>query len=799
MFAWSRVAAGARHVVGSLFLGDVMDLARAVLAVILLSTFCVALVRADGEAEDRLHEAEASEQAGSGIEQGGAGAGEAGGDTADVSDLERSQEGPSLAELRFIDQPIVDVLMVLADVGGRSIIADETVEGRTTYHFSDTDFDSALRGFLDATGLHAMERNGIIRVSAIAAEATERGVSIRGDAVPLESAVRAIGDAAGVTVVHDKLPSERITLRASDVPVERALEMVVRRHDEFRVVREDEYYYLAREERSGDDSVRDGKTGANVVRGDAGYGVETTRVRLSDLLLELFAAGEREFSIFMRADPTLDHLSFSEREFEELLRLILDRAGADYALDGEVYIIYEIDRGDILARYTEIERVTLEHITVGRFTELLPRQLGASGLYRSDPERNQLILAGSPEQLAPLTEFIALVDRPHEGRRLERFELEYRSVSRVVGMLPEHLSARSPVVVEENNAFLIAVDDDERGEIDRLLELVDREDEASPIALRYLRVGDLLERLPPSVEREHIVATADPTLIFFDGSAERRRRFLSELAEIDRPVPQIRYDVLVVQYEEGAGMGYGSSVEVIESEEDAGFEQVLVGSIGRLLSLNFDVVSTFGYQFAARLNAELSRNSAQVLADTTVNALSGEEARFQNTETFRYRDVEIDPDTGEARPTGVTREVTAGLIVGIEGWASGDGMITMRVSTTLSSRGSGGAAGTDAPPTTSERVIDTNVRTRTGEPLVLGGLVQESSEERVEPWPILGRIPGLGRLFERRREQVQSTELAVYVVPHVEEPPPADDAFRRGSEALYERFLEPTVREWRDE
>jgi hypothetical protein len=53
------------------------------------------------------------------------------------------------------------------------------------------------------------------------------------------------------------------------------------------------------------------------------------------------------------------------------------------------------------------------------------------------------------------------------------------------------------------------------------------------------------------------------------------------------------------------------------------------------LLLSYDVVSKFGYQFATKLSIAMSENLAQVYADTTLNGLSGQEIKFQNTETTR--------------------------------------------------------------------------------------------------------------------------------------------------------------------
>ena len=189
------------------------------------------------------------------------------------------------------------------------------------------------------------------------------------------------------------------------------------------------------------------------------------------------------------------------------------------------------------------------------------------------------------------------------------------------------------------------------------------------------------------------------------------------------------------------------------------------------MSINFDIISKFGVQFAGSLNAELSEGKSRVLADTTLNGISGESLSFSNTNTTRYRDIIV--DTKGDLYTSTTREISSGLTLSINGWAGGDGMVTVKVDAQVSKQGSSesssGSNAADAmPPSTTEKKVSTNVRTKSGEPVVIGGLFQteeEISEKRV---PLLGKIPLLGWLFKKKVVSAVETEFVIYLVPSVE-------------------------------
>jgi type II secretory pathway component GspD/PulD (secretin) len=181
-----------------------------------------------------------------------------------------------------------------------------------------------------------------------------------------------------------------------------------------------------------------------------------------------------------------------------------------------------------------------------------------------------------------------------------------------------------------------------------------------------------------------------------------------------------------------------------------------------------------GLTFAASLQSALSENKASVFADTTLHGVSGEKISFSNTNTYRYRDNNLDPETGKPVYTGVTREIASGLTLDITGTVSGDGMITSKVTASVSRRGADVSAATGNPPPTSEKSITTEVRSRSGEPVILSGLVQNDETMVAERTPFISRIPLLGKLFSADTKTKEHTEMIIYLLPNTENGPASD-------------------------
>jgi general secretion pathway protein D len=58
---------------------------------------------------------------------------------------------------------------------------------------------------------------------------------------------------------------------------------------------------------------------------------------------------------------------------------------------------------------------------------------------------------------------------------------------------------------------------------------------------------------------------------------------------------------------------------------------------------------------------------------------------------------------------------------------------------------------------------------KSGQTLVLGGLIRDNRSEGQSGFPILYKIPVLGALFGNTEEQVDRTELIVLITPRVVE------------------------------
>jgi type II secretory pathway component GspD/PulD (secretin) len=377
---------------------------------------------------------------------------------------------------------------------------------------------------------------------------------------------------------------------------------------------------------------------------------------------------------------------------------------------------------------------------------------------------NSLSLAGPQAALDELLRYISGLDRLSDDLAYHRFDLSFVSPAQAAARLPAPLQHDATVTLESENALLIPATAPQRERIAEFLRRLDTAPETVSLRLRHTNAESFLASLPGTIPRRYFTRTDDPQLLLFAGpeAVERRVRDLMTLLDTERR--QVRYDLLIIQYQEGQSIDYRLG---IESASLRPFDTpVLLGRIGELLSISADIVSLFGHRFAVTLSSALSNNDARVLADTSVTALSGTPVSFRNTETYRYRDLPA-AEEDEAEELGVTREITSGLFIDIDGRVRNRRTVSLSIEATVSKRGRNvGDAGTNPPPT-AERVVRTALKAESGEPIVVGRFLLSDESRSLRRIPLLGQIPVLGWLFRGLQSSREESELVVYLVPHV--------------------------------
>ena len=209
--------------------------------------------------------------------------------------------------------------------------------------------------------------------------------------------------------------------------------------------------------------------------------------------------------------------------------------------------------------------------------------------------------------------------------------------------------------------------------------------------------------------------------------------------------------------------------------------QPLAGKTDMALPSALSALTAVNMGLNAQLNLLEQDGKATMLAEPQLSARSGSKATFLAGGEIPYAVASLLGTTIEFKQYGIKLEIVPK--VGLNGIVRA----TIEAEVSDIDRTTPGGAGGPALLT---RRTNTEFNVRTGETIVLSGLLQHNTGNDIDKVPFLGNIPVLGTLFRSKRFQSRETELVVFVTPSVvdSQTPGLVDRVQRTNERLRERL-----------
>ncbi len=175
------------------------------------------------------------------------------------------------------------------------------------------------------------------------------------------------------------------------------------------------------------------------------------------------------------------------------------------------------------------------------------------------------------------------------------------------------------------------------------------------------------------------------------------------------------------------------------------------------------------------LDAISRQGSLKVLASPRISTLNNEKAviRVVREEAFFNLQTQISQGVGGnvSAPTIAVQVVPIGIVMDIIPQISENGDIMLSVnpdiSELLETRRFEVEGAMATQPVIDRRSIDTVARLKTGETMVIAGIIKERKNEVLKGVPFLYKLPLLGNLFRRTEQRVDRTELIILITPRI--------------------------------
>ena len=261
-------------------------------------------------------------------------------------------------------------------------------------------------------------------------------------------------------------------------------------------------------------------------------------------------------------------------------------------------------------------------------------------------------------------------------------------------------------------------------------------------------------------------------MLLFRGSGKEWANLLSVIEELDKPVPSVLIELLIAEV-------------TLDDEQESGIGFLLKEGLGGDYGLDNATVS-FGSRGVSAKGLSLTLNNAgdvraalrlfyddsriTIRSRPRLLVKSGGSARLEVGNEIPLISQRSESNLQREGTTDIVQQITyrkTGVILEIEPVVQANGLVDLTISQQLSEARVADVSNVSGTPTILNRQIDTNLTLQDGGSLLMGGLISRSQSAGRVGLPMLGKLPGIGRLFRSDSFQEDRTELLVMVIPYV--------------------------------
>lgn len=460
--------------------------------------------------------------------------------------------------------------------------------------------------------------------------------------------------------------------------------------------------------------------------------------------------------------------NFSDVDLIEALDLVAHFSGADYRITNNTLLVAAREK---LAQFekSQIHLIHTRYVNPEQLVPILSMVIPAENIYvKSDS--NLIIINGSSEMLREVESIVSKLDVPSE-----RSYKEEDSVLGILQLLTEELGLNliaDPSLSSIGMVFnlqnldpmtalkLAAQEADLDLTINQDTVIVSRKgvQEPEPAAAREKIKVYRLNYTDPSVVSRMLqlivpaerIQIDDGTKSLIIKATETEIAAVDEfILEYDQPLPQVLLEVWIHEIADDAaevlGIDWSGTLPSLRANSDN--PDTLFHA-----ELNWQP-----WEILFALHVLEEQGKARILASPKIAAISGQEATFFVGDRIP---IVLTDDEGRQQMEFLESGITLTVLPRI----SNDDFITIDVRPEVSLFVH---SNTTEYPQIRTREAETSVRVKDGQPVLIGGLIQEQEGETINKVPFLGNLPVLGKLFQKSSTTKEKTEMNIILIPRI--------------------------------
>ncbi|HZV80181.1 MAG TPA: secretin N-terminal domain-containing protein [Candidatus Binatus sp.] len=283
--------------------------------------------------------------------------------------------------------------------------------------------------------------------------------------------------------------------------------------------------------------------------------------------------------------------------------------------------------------------------------------------------------------------------------------------------------------------------------------------------IRYATPADLSKQLATVLPAGHFTIDPRTDTLLVTGTPDVIQTARNFMALEDIPAPQVVFEVKVLDVTKnndtqnvGVNWTGSTALGLFENCISCSGVQTQVPPVQSGNPIPFQPFTRNALFVQATINYLLTHNEASLLANPRVEALDNQQARILVGQTYPI--VYYSSQAGQFQ----VNYIDIGVILQVTPVVNTDGYVTTTLHVERSNIQSIIAG---QYPLLDNRKIDSILRVKDGDTIVMGGLVQDDTTKTINKVPLLGDIPVVGSLFKNVNATKIHSEIVFLITPHI--------------------------------
>lgn len=245
-------------------------------------------------------------------------------------------------------------------------------------------------------------------------------------------------------------------------------------------------------------------------------------------------------------------------------------------------------------------------------------------------------------------------------------------------------------------------------------------------------------------------------------------RVESYIAQADQPPRQVLIEAHILRVDLGDNLRHGVDLQGLARLSGARITLRSTGFANPAASPAF-LFGVDGTDLDTLIEALQTTTDAKTLASPKVLAVNGQEARIQVGERLGY----LVTTTTQTSTLQNVNFLDTGIVLTVTPVIADTGQILMNIVPKISTGRVNPDTGLPEEETTD---VQTTVMLHDGQAMIIGGLITETDIDLQSKIPIAGDLWGVGKLFQRRVQTTERSEIIIALIPRIVPYEPVYDA-----------------------